>query len=672
MDDWRPVVVSHLAVEDPWWVAYSAALGTWPATPDAKILEWGRLRPDLSFEGIIRKETEDVDWPGVSDLRHRLEATDVVTPARMSLSFLELRPKTVTYRGEQLLPDRDWLSESYAGNVVVVYEPGSVEDLCLLWSLRAAFHSPVGLPLGIPYTADVVRDAGLVAEVGINAPLHRPRFGLTSLSLTVDRLQELAAELGPSWSVVAAEDVLRAGSPVGRRTADVAVFASGRARVPPLSAADADLLNRVPALTNVEVETRLQPLGRPLPRIRTLRGDYPPTGYRHGSSVAEPPRRRGLVELRWPPGWTVLEAAAKDHGLICRPSRAGASAAALLTTIGGETALQAIALPELVALLHRLGERRGISWFRERFRALASNTPGADQEGQLQRLESGLDELRTRPLDEQQVAVTASEVGRLLGRDLGKAWLEWAERATLLVRGVEIVCDHCGARAWRPMAELAPPHVCRGCGRAIQRAFPIDALKFAYRASEPLLNTVEFDSLAHLMVVRWFSDLWRRSFDEPSELYGTYPGVEFLESGRSKVIGEADVALLMTSGEIVPGEVKRRGAGLTEAEVAKLEVLRTRLGASWSFVATLDWASSCPPLWNAVLRSLPDDPRIALSAEHLFSPFVHWTLGTNPFEWQVAAPEEQADMRTTFLRSLPAALDWLGNEDPIPYWEESS
>lgn len=45
---------------------------------------------------------------------------------------------------------------SFVGsNIVVVYEPGSVADFCLLWMLRAAHGFANRLPLGVPTTADV-------------------------------------------------------------------------------------------------------------------------------------------------------------------------------------------------------------------------------------------------------------------------------------------------------------------------------------------------------------------------------------------------------------------------------------------------------------------------------------------------------------------------------------
>jgi hypothetical protein len=145
---------------------------------------------------------------------------------------------------------------------------------------------------------------------------------------------------------------------------------------------------------------------------------------------------------------------------------------------------------------------------------------------------------------------------------------------------------------------------------------------------------MQHDALVHLLAMRWFTELWRPSFDRASTLFGAYPGVEFFEQGEPDSIGEADVLLIQSDGELIPGECKRRGVGLKDADVEKLEHLANRLDSPWSFMATLDQASACPAIWTESRRELPEKPRFGLTAEHLFEPMVFWPAGANILAWR--------------------------------------
>ena len=210
------------------------------------------------------------------------------------------------------------------------------------------------------------------------------------------------------------------------------------------------------------------------------------------------------------------------------------------------------------------------------------------------------------------------------------AWFDWAERVGVLVRGTELRCDDCHAKSWRALAELVPPIGCRSCGRVIGRPFPQDALHFSYRASEPLLRTVEHDALGHVLALWWLVAFFNAGFGEPDYLYGGHPGVEFLRDGR--VIGEADVLLVFADGKLAVGEYKRTARGLNEPEVEKLDRLADALGADWTFVATHDPAAECGEVWPGSAKRFPDRPRLVLVGEHFASRPVN-ASGHNLLAW---------------------------------------
>lgn len=665
-EDWRTVANARVPADDPWSLAYLGTLGVWPDDPSRQVLEWGRMRPDVRFADIIPVSNLSVTEPGVDDLWRRL--TSDLCPLPLTLFGLVRRPKSAPLIPvEPVIPDPDRWHRALAGNIVVVYEPQSVGDLCLLWNLRADWDQPIGLPLAVPNSPATAADIRRLLTIGGAQAILGSERCLVSRSVPRADLEQLADELGSSWKVGEAEDLLRPKAPISTVSNDVAIFGNGRARFVALARQDEQLIGRAPTLLHPQAEIRAQPLGRPLPPIASLAGTFPgDRGYRHGSQVVPFDPGRELIELRWPSGATVLGGAARDRGLWCKPSSAGTSAVALLRFLGGDAHLSLIATPGIFEMLHRLGERRGITWFRERMRevAQAASSVGS-REDAVERL---IDEFRGRPQDDDQMSVTVADVARILDRDSAGLWLTWAETSHLLVRGSEVRCETCGASSWRALAELAPPIVCRGCGEPIHQPFRPDVVTFRYRASEALLNCTAHDSLAHLLTYRWFVELWRQSFDRPSDLYGAYPGVEFGRIGSTQAIGEADVLLLMANGELIPGEVKRRGAGLSQNELAKLARLREMLGATWSFVATPSWADDCPPIWRETTHDPAGNPIFALTGEHVFDRRIFWALGDNPFAWRTSTAEERQGLERDFRTSLPGIIEWMISEDPEPYW----
>jgi hypothetical protein len=316
--DQRPRVKLALPAEDSeWFTAYVSALGTWPEAPDAKLLEQGSLREDLTFDEIVELTRESVEDPSGEDLLRRLRDATSSPPARAATWLLAPRPSPSRTSLELELP---WgivgsLDRAVASNIVVVYTPGNVADLCLIWNLRAAHGLPDGLPLGVPAGASVVS----VINEWIREFAYQPigigetRFAVVSASVPPEELGDLATKLGPSWQVVQPGGVIRPLRPAIRPSTDVAIFEGGVAAVAAASPADRDLIARRPSRWGIfELTARFELLNRALPPIRALRRDHNSSGFAAGGFETKPRRLDEIVEIEWPSGWLVLEAALRD------------------------------------------------------------------------------------------------------------------------------------------------------------------------------------------------------------------------------------------------------------------------------------------------------------------------------------------------------------------------
>jgi hypothetical protein len=277
-----------------------------------------------------------------------------------------------------------------------------------------------------------------------------------------------------------------------------------------------------------------------------------------------------------------------------------------------------------------------MSWFKERLRGVLDVGAGAGGaiEDRLALVEERVRRMAGEPSDEEQTDITFEDVrARLIDRTATHAWLAWAEKAGLILRGAQVKCSHCTARSWKPLTELVPPVICRGCGEIIDRPYDSDGIKFRYRATQLLLGLVKDDAIVHALALRFFTLLFRPSLNEVSSIFGGYPGVIIRRPGTNDPLGEADVLFVMIDGRFGVGECKMRANGLIDDEVAKLGRLAETMNASWTFTATLDRAALCGPTW----RASPTDgrvPHFALTAEHLYEPLPTNILGTDPLVWR--------------------------------------
>jgi hypothetical protein len=664
-DDWAPVDCALPNTEDPWYLVYLACLGALPERPEAWQLRAAGFVEDFEFDRLLPVERGEVADPGPIDLVRRMRAPGRIYPARLSVDSLGVfsAPEASHVSDTPTLPLWRWERSRYGANIVVAYEPGSVEDLALLWNLRAAHGLEPSVPLGVPATSDVVAalkawsshpsDSWALRLFGLVT--GRP-WGLVSASVDPQQLDEWAKAAGGNWAAADPDVLLHPGERPGRTSADVATFVDGTAQVAGMASTDRELLHRRPQQARgYALRVRLRPTERHLPPARSFTRFLPlMEGYQGGGSESRVQESDRLVTFDWPSGWNVLEAVVRDRGLRAEASRPGRAAVALLQRLGSFDEVEPLLDPVVLDSLVQLGTRSGRAWFEQRVRDLQSGLAAIDTGAAARsaEIERQLSELRTAPFEADRVELTWDGLRSELSGDGAREWLGWAESRELLLRGAEIQCQRCGRKAWHPAAELAPPVICNGCGQRVPRPFPADRLPFRYRASERLLQVLSLNVVPHLLALRWLCILL-----EKSSLYGGHPGVEFRDDGGT-VIGEADVVLVLSDGSLALGECKLTPHGLADDEITKLEKLADKLDAAWTFYAVPEWQSACQEPWSTLSRALPERPRFVLTNEQLLQPAheIYWAAGTNPFAPDPLDQTAQQTSHRQFGADLPALI----------------
>jgi hypothetical protein len=220
------------------------------------------------------------------------------------------------------------------------------------------------------------------------------------------------------------------------------------------------------------------------------------------------------------------------------------------------------------------------------------------------------------------------------------------------------------------MSTLRLPVECATCTEVMTQPFEPAMLRFRYRASAPLLRVLEHDAIGHVLSSGWLAGFLQINIrEEGSELFGLHPGVVFSRDGQD--LGEADVFMLFADGRCAIAEYKRTAAGLVPAETDKLKRLANDLDASWTCLATLDWATNCGTAWQTAEQSLPDRPCFVLTGETLFSR-PHLQIRSFPLLSGVPAREEvfmrfpvteQSDTNSDLDPDAWLKVAWKNNED---------
>lgn len=569
------------------------------------------------------------------------------------------------------IPSR-WEHANAAGpNIIVVVSPDSVDDVALLWNLRALWGDSLPMPIGIPrelFNADSLHR------------LHRPgtttSFGLgggglyvCSESVSPDELRKIASEV-TSVRVAEPKDFLRPHAAPARPRSQVQYWTDGTSRITSLTDEDRKVLGET-AHSRPSLVMSVSVPDAPIPAVGPLRGTHS-AAYQFGNAQVQASfgTREGYTsEVRWPSGWTSLSAAALEHGLEVRESQPGLAAMNLIRALGDTRDIRYLCDMELVDLLYELAERSGMSWWKQKWNGVEQRlreegkTP---EEIESLAVELGRDEPVVAPSNEGRQLAEA-RFRKCFGnkKDASHRWLEWAIDRRILVQGIELACPSCRIKFWLPVQEMSPPHTCPGCSRTISRPFGSELVKFTYRIGEVLRQCLEVDALGHVLALRWLTQLFA-----DYGLVGAHPGVEFVEDG--KVVAEADVLLLFSDGRMVPVEVKRRATAFNEAAAAQLEAISTRLNASFDVMCVMEPLDRCSEVVE-LKRELPDRPRFLLSMDQLSDPHVFWSAGGNPFEEKHFGEGTPRKLRETWLGDVArigGAPDDVA-EHTVDYWREN-
>lgn len=680
---WHDIQIADgVAADDPWSLAYTTILGGLPECVEREDLRRHSLRDGLAYGDLLTLRPVEGD-PGPDDLLERLRTTATVTAVEISNVMLSRAeaPLGRQWDSEAPLEHRWQFAMDVGPNVVVVYEPGSVPDLALLWHLRAVHAQPPGLPLAVPATVDVTA-ALRVWERELAMRLwgfRGPQCVLTSFSVPLADLEAMAAGTN-HFKAVRPEPLMRPSLGCGLPSSEVTYFDNGQAALPTFSPTDRSTLG--PSIIHEHggwMRLRVVVRGRRLPDSQTMRAEVLQRSFHEGAEVPVS-TRNDSVTVSFPSGMDALLAVLQDHDLRGERSAPGLAAEQFARVIGGLDGLAYFSSPAVIAAVQLLARRSGMSTLRRRLNAfLGVTATGAEvsPDERIATLERRLDEALKTPEVDDLAGVSLQQLrATLCDTKAAEAWLRWAVDKRLVLRGITARCGACGLRQWRQLPETVPVLVCQGCGVDVREPFRLDAAHFSYRASHLLLRMLDADVLTHLFAVRFFAKLFDGFSEADGLVYGGYPGVEVRRPGGKSVMAEFDVVLVLADGRLILGECKTSSRGLSEDSLKRLWALADDIGAAMTFVATLDRASDCPPVWRA------GDGRkhVSLTAEHLFdiSP-VSLLNGPEPLDWREGfishsgtrlSDEEFNHQANGLIKRLASDAGWWSR--PAWRWDDES
>ena len=447
--------------DSPWYPAYLALFGDLPDEPNRERNRRNDLPSDLAFGDLVAVRSVDGE-PSIRDLISRMldlqristvELTRVRLPTSIIGGYNKGMPSTSRFGWGQ-----SSALTQYGPNLLVVYRPGSVEDLALLWNLRARFAHPEGLPLAVPLT-DLARQD---IEALRRTPQAQHYFGLghnlgiTSFSVLPDELLELSA--GTGFDVVDPWDVVGEIHGCGVASTEMAQFAEGKATVSSFSPTEIETLGQDYlgssnatwlTLTGVVKENRLPPS----PTMRRNRWQVP--GYLHGK-IVHVGKLDEFATLRHPAGLEVLKALALDHSLRAQVSTPGKAAENLIRAADAD--LSMFTYPGVTTLMEQLARRGHASLVKRRLNQFLEGSdviPGSEK---YQILMSRLDLALSAPDVDEIGHMNFNKIRETLGLGIKPlpaketaAWIDWAVRRRLILRGVQAACPNCKHVQWRPL-----------------------------------------------------------------------------------------------------------------------------------------------------------------------------------------------------------------------------
>jgi hypothetical protein len=639
LDTPRPTVQTCRGVpaDNEWYLAYLALFGDLPVNPDQSMNSWNELRRDLTYQDVVTVQGVETEI-GAAGLAALIRDRSTISAVDLTQSKLSVGVPAATNRG--LLPessrfewDDDRISRRYGPNAIVVYQPGSVEDLALIWNLRARFAHPNGLPLAIPMTDTVGQDIATLKDANVEHYFGGGHnVALTSFSVAPTDLEAVAKQ--HRFDVV---DPWKLLGPIGGYcvpSTETAHFTAGSATIPDFTAIDTEALglSLLGSRQGTFMRLKATVADDPLPLSRTMRRPYLYGELRYlDGPVTSGGHLKQTTRITQPSGMEVLAALAADANLVAVQSSPGKAAEHLIRA--AEDRLSMLAAPGVVAAISELTRGRHVSLVKRRLNQFL-NQDDLDQSAdryqilfdRLDRAVGNLDvdEAGYLTFNQLKVLLRMSQAG-------AERWLQWATASGLILRGVEAKCDRCGHKQWRLLIEVIPTLICHGCANPIENAHGPNHIEYRYRASELLLRAMGDDVLPSVLAIRYIASIMG---GKRGMVFGAYPGIEFRQEGSSMVDAEVDVLAVLRTGGLIVGECKTNARGLTSGELTKLWKAADQVGARATFAATLDSARNCDPLWR--MKADPNGrPHFALTAEHLFDLQIRGS-GNNEdlFEWR--------------------------------------
>jgi hypothetical protein len=648
-------------IDNPWYAAYLTLFGDLPQRPDRKRNERNDLVSSLTFADVVDIVEVDTE-PSVRDIISKILQPQHIPAVELTRVRLPTNAVGNYNRG---MPDTsrfDWghskALAQYGPNVVVIYRQDSVDDLALAWNLRARFGHPRGLPISLPLTESTPEDVAHIAQSA--QAQHFFGFGhnmaLTSISVGPEELSNLCQ--GNGFDVVDPTQLIGEIYGCGVASSEMAQFVDGKATVPCFTPTDIETLGQRFLGSSEATWLTLSATvsEHRLPPSRTMRRDrWQQPGYLHGSLV-HVGKLDEFATLRHPAGLEVLRALALDRSLHARVSTPGKAAENVVRSAGGD--LSMFATPAIATLFERLARRGHASLVKRRLNQFLEGSDAIAGTEKYDILMDRLDRALGAPDVEEIGHLNINQIREIFGLGVKPlplketaAWVDWAVRRRLILRGVQATCPICKHIQWRPLGDAVPELECHGCGQIIDSPFGAQKIDYQYRASEVLLRAVEHDVLSHLLAMRYICRILGQQ-----GVFGSYSGIEMLEIGGKEVVAEFDVVVVLGNGQWVVGECKARQRGLTRSELEKLWTAADRVGAVATFTATLDVGSDCSDLWRTT-EDPGGRPHFALCAGHLCDlPTGPVVYGDDPLGWSdnllparraVRASQEEAQLQET-------------------------
>jgi hypothetical protein len=638
LDTPKPTVLTCRGVptNDKWYLAYMALFGDLPATPDP-MNSWNELPRDLTYQDIVTVQGVETEM-NAAGLAALIRDRTAISAVDLTQSKLSVGVPAATNRG--LLPessrfewDDDRISRRYGPNLIVVYQPGSVEDLALIWNLRARFAHPNGLPLAIPMTDTIGQDIATLKHSGVEHYFGGGHnVALTSFSVPPAELEAVAKQ--NRFDVV---DPWKLLGPIGGYcvpSTETAHFTAGSAMIPDFTATDTEALglSLLGSHQGTFLHLKSTIADDPLPLSRTMRRPY----YREELRYLDGPITSGghlnqTTRITQPSGMEVLAALATDVNLVAVQSSPGKAAEHLIRA--AEDRLSMLAAPGVVAAISELTRGRHVSLVKTRLNQFLNQDDLDESTDRYQIVLERLDRAIGTPDVGEAGYLTFNQLTVLLrtSRAGAERWLQWATASGLILRGVEAKCDRCGHKQWRLLIEVIPTLICHGCANPIENAHGPNHIEYRYRASELLLRAMSHDVLPCVLAIRYIASIMG---GKHGMLFGAYPGIEIRHDGSSVVDAEVDVLAVLRTGGLIVGECKVNARGLTSGGLDTLWKAADQIGARATFAATLDSARNCDPLWR--VQADPNGrPHFALTAEHLFDLQIRGSgINGDLFEWR--------------------------------------